>query len=124
MTIVKIHAGEISVEAELDDGETGRMIGQALPIKSRANTWGDEIYFSIPLELEEAAGARVEMQVGELGYWPVGNALCIFFGPTPASTSREPRAASPVNPCGHVLGKLEALRRVAQGDPVRITAVA
>lgn len=120
MSNITITAGDVSVAAELDDTPTARLILAALPIEGRAQTWGDEIYFEIPVAADQEADARAEVQVGELGYWPVGNAFCIFFGPTPASEGEEPRAASPVNVIGRVLDDATALRRVRAGTPVEI----
>jgi len=108
------------MEAELNDSSTARMIWGALPITGRANTWGDEIYFEIPVRVEQAPDARADVEVGELGYWPVGRAFCIFFGPTPASTGDQPRAASPVNVVGHVLGDAAAFRQVDAGAMVTL----
>lgn len=120
---IKITAGVVTVEAELNDSDSARSIAEALPIESRVNTWGEEIYFAIPVQCELAADARTEMAVGELGYWPPGSALCIFFGRTPASTGSEPRAASPVNPVGKVLGDATVLKSVEAGAPVRVEAI-
>ncbi len=115
-----IGAGPVTMEAELNDTPTARRIWEALPIAGQANTWGDEIYFAIPVKMEEAADARAEVEVGELGYWPMGEAFCIFFGPTPASTDEEPRAASPVNVVGRVLGDPTAFRQVDPGATVML----
>lgn len=112
------------MEAELNDSPTARMIWEALPITGRANTWGDEIYFEIPVQAEQSPGARADVEVGELGYWPVGSALCIFFGPTPASTGDKPRAASPVNVVGRVLGDATAFRQVDAGATMTLVATA
>ena len=109
---IAIAAGPITLEAELNDSPTAQMIWEALPIAGRANTWGEEIYFRIPVQTEEAVEARAHVEVGELGYWPVGEAFCIFFGPTPASTGDKPRAASPVNIVGRVLGDAKRFRQV------------
>jgi len=117
---VTITAGSVTMEAELNDSSTARMIWGALPITGRANTWGDEIYFEIPVRVEQAPDARADVEVGELGYWPVGRAFCIFFGPTPASTGDQPRAASPVNVVGHVLGDAAAFRQVDAGAMVTL----
>ena len=117
---VTITAGSVTMEAELNDSSTARMIWGALPITGRANTWGDEIYFEIPVRVEQAPDARADVEVGELGYWPVGRAFCIFFGPTPASTGDQPRAASPVNVVGHVLGAAAAFRQVDAGAMVTL----
>ncbi len=116
-----ITAGSVMVKAELNDGPTARQIWDALPITGRANTWGDEIYFEIPVQVEQAPDARVDVEVGELGYWPVGSAFCIFFGPTPASSGDQPRAASPVNIVGRVLGEATAFRAVAAGTTVELS---
>ena len=115
---ITITAGTLSMAAELNDSPTAQAICQALPITGRAQTWGDEIYFRIPVSSDAAPDARAEVAVGELGYWPVGQALCIFFGPTPASDGDEPRAASPVNIVGRVTGEATAFRQVASGTEV------
>lgn len=105
-------------QAELNDTATAQAILDALPIEARANRWGDEIYFSIPVQAELESGAREVLEAGELGYWPPGRAFCIFFGPTPASQAGEIRAASPVS----IIGRIEAdpadLRAVADGAMV------
>jgi hypothetical protein len=106
------------MEAELNNSTTAQMIWEALPIAGRANTWGDEIYFRIPVQAEQESDARVDVDVGELGYWPVGEAFCIFFGPTPVSVSERPRAASPVNIVGRVLGDATQFRQVSAGAEV------
>ncbi|HEX9925530.1 MAG TPA: cyclophilin-like family protein [Anaerolineae bacterium] len=78
------------------------------------------MYFDIPIKAEQESEARAEVEVGELGYWPVGQAFCIFFGPTPVSTGDKPRAASPVNILGRVLGDATMFRRVAGGTSSRL----
>jgi len=99
-----ISAGDVSLPAELNDSPTARQIWETLPIEGTAKIWGDEVYFEIPVVAGQGPDARAEVEVGELGYWPVGRAFCIFFGPTPASTDERPRAYSPVNVLGRVLG--------------------
>jgi hypothetical protein len=111
----------ISLPAELNDSPTARHIWEALPIEGQASTWGDEIYFEIPVVAEQEPDARAEVEVGELGYWPVGHAFCIFFGPTPASVDERPRAYSPVNILGRVVGDATRLRAVRSGAAVRLT---
>lgn len=118
---ITITAGSVTMEAELNDSPTAQMIRETLPITGHAQTWGDEIYFRIPVQAEQAADARADVAVGELGYWPTGEAFCIFFGPTPASTGDQPRAASPVNIVGRVLGDAEAFREVPGGTEVKLT---
>jgi hypothetical protein len=123
MARILITAGGVSAEAELNEGPTAQAIVEALPITGRANTWGDEIYFRIPVDTTLEADARAEMEVGELAYWPAGNAFCIFFGPTPASQGDAPVAASPVNVVGRVVGDATVFRAVASGAEVRLEAV-
>ncbi|OGO18590.1 MAG: hypothetical protein A2Z14_12030 [Chloroflexi bacterium RBG_16_48_8] len=118
---ILITAGSISLTATLRENETAKAIFEALPIESHANRWGDEIYFSIPVQLDEAEDARQEMHVGELGYWPVGTAFCIFFGRTPVSRTDEPRAYSNVNPFGQVDGEATRFRSVKDGERIEIT---
>jgi uncharacterized protein len=115
---IRIQAGTLSMPAELTDSVTGRAVFAALPIRAEARTWGDEIYFSIPVNqpLDESAAELVE--AGDLGFWPTGKAFCIFFGPTPISRGNEIRPASAVNVIGKVLGDAAAFKCVRDGDPV------
>jgi hypothetical protein len=121
MNQITISAGNVSLPAELNDGPTARRIWEALPIEGRAHTWGDEIYFEISVVVDQEPSARAEVEVGELGYWPVGHAFCIFFGPTPASHDERPRAYSPVNILGRVLGDATLFRAVREGTRVHLT---
>jgi len=121
MNKITIAVGSLALEAELNDRPTAKQVWNALPIEGTANTWGDEIYFEIPVKAEQEPDARAEVEVGELGYWPLGNAFCIFFGPTPASDGDQPRAYSPVNILGRVLGDATLLRGVRGGSRVRLS---
>ena len=118
---ITIQAGDVSMPAELNDSPIARKIWDALPIEGRANLWGDEIYFAIPVEADQDADARADVDVGELGYWPVGSAFCIFFGPTPVSSGTRPRAASPVNILGTIVGDATQFRVVKSGESVRLS---
>ena len=120
MNTITLSAGNVSLAAELNDGPTAQRIWQALPIEGKANRWGDEIYFEIPVKADQEPDAREQVEVGELGYWPVGHAFCIFFGPTPVSTDEHPRAYSPVNILGRVKGDVTQFRAVKEGTRVRI----
>lgn len=117
---IVISAGSVRAEAVLNDSPTAQQVWEALPIEGRANVWGDEIYFEIPVAEEEAPDARAEVEVGELGYWPVGQAFCIFYGPTPVSRGDKPRAYSPVNILGQITGDATVFRAVRGGTTVRI----
>jgi len=120
---IRIATDKIEMLATLDDSATAERIWDALPIDSTVNTWGQEIYFSIPVQCDLGLEARDRMEVGEVGYWPTGSAFCIFFGRTPASKGDEPRAASPVNPVGRCEGDIKVFRQVREGDAVRIERV-
>lgn len=79
-----------------DNPETRQAIAAALPVDGDASRWGDELYFRTPIDVPEE-NSQVEVPVGGIAYWPQGNALCLFWGPTPASVDDTPRAASAVN---------------------------
>ncbi len=112
-----------SFEGELNDSMTGKAIYGALPIRAKAQRWGGEIYFSIPVSCELEEDSREVLEEGELGYWPPGQAFCIFFGPTPASGGDEIRAASAVNIVGRMKGDLSGLWDVPDGAEVCIEKV-
>lgn len=118
--IIRITAGGVSATAVLNDSETADKIWDALPVTAAANTWGDEIYFPIPVKMAAAPDAREVVDMGDLAYWPPGSAFCIFFGPTPASSGREIRPASAVNVFGRIQGDPGVFRQVAGGAPVAI----
>jgi hypothetical protein len=109
---IRIIIGSLVLDAELNDSPTAQKVVKALPIRTSFDTWGDEIYFRIPVvsELDETAQEEVEM--GDLGYWPSGRAFCIFFGPTPMSTQEKIVPASAVNIIGRVEGDPAGLREV------------
>jgi len=120
---IKIILGKNEILAQLNDSETAKKIYDALPIVANANTWGEEIYFEIPVKMqEEQAYSRQNMKIGELAYWPQGNAFCIFFGRTPVSINSEPRAISNVNVTGALLSKKDAetFKSVKDGDKIRV----
>ena len=123
MARINISVEDLSVEAELLDTPTARKIFEALPIESSVNVWGDEIYFDIPLNVAQEPDAVADVEVGDLAYWPAGPAFCIFFGPTPVSTGDQPRAYSPVNVFGRVLGDAGQFRGVSSGATVRVAKI-
>lgn len=120
MKQIIISIENISLSAQLNDSPTAQKIYSALPIEGIVNTWGDEIYFDIPVNIDQKLNARTDVKVGTLGYWPIGKAFCIFFGPTPASTDKNPGAYSPVNVFGEVMGDIKQLRDVKDGAKVRV----
>jgi hypothetical protein len=120
---IRISAGEISLEATLNESLTAVRILEALPLEGHANRWGDEIYFSIPVNVDESEDARQDMAVGELAFWPSGSAFCIFFGPTPVSTGDIPRAYSNVNPFGQLDGDASPLKKIRDGEVIKIERI-
>ncbi len=117
---IKITAGGIVATAKLKGTPTADQIWAALPIKGTANTWGDEIYFSIPVKAAGEPDASDVVSVGDIAYWPPGSAFCIFFGMTPASSGGVIRAASPVNPLGAIEGDPLVFKQVKSRDKVLI----
>jgi hypothetical protein len=114
--------GAVEAVMTSENPETADAIWTALPIKGNANTWGDEIYFSIPVSLKEER-ARAEVEVGSIAYWPPGKALCVFFGATPVSQHGEPRAYSPVNVFAKVTADPTIFKRVGDGDQITLEKV-
>ena len=117
---IRITAGNVTMDATLNETATASEIWDALPITARANIWGDEIYFAIPVHRDEE-NAKATVGLGDLGYWPPGNAFCIFYGPTPMSRGDEIRPASPVNIVGKVASDAKEFKQVSSGTKVTIT---
>ncbi len=122
MRKIRIHAGDVEATAELKETQTADAIWEALPLSAAGNTWGDEIYFSVPVKLAEE-NAQAIVCLGDLGYWPPGQAFCIFFGPTPVSTGHEIRPASPVNVFGQLAGDPTVFKSVRDGQRVTVEQV-
>ncbi len=106
--------------AVLNDTPTANKLWDELPIENQGNRWGEEIYFEIPVNAAQEPGARQDVEVGTIAYWPVGSAFCIFFGPTPVSQGKQPRAYSPVNLLGKIEGETSGLKAIPQGTVVRL----
>ena len=119
---IKIVVGHVALEAELNDTPTAKKVAGVLPLNLLFNTWGDEIYFEIPVQAELDESAREWVAIGELGYWPPGRAFCIFFGPTPMSTAEKIVPASPVNIIGMVKGDASRLKDVMDAGRIVVEA--
>ena len=109
---IKISIGPLTLDAELNDTPTAKKVAQILPFGSGYDTWGDEIYFTVPVESNLDESAQEDVEIGDLGYWPTGQAFCIFFGPTPMSTEGSIKPASAVNIIGKVTRDATRLKEV------------
>ena len=116
---IKITVGKLELEGWLNETKTAAKVFEALPITSTVNTWGDEIYFTIPVDAK-SEDAKELVSLGDIAYWPPGKAMCIFFGKTPISRGDEIRPASPVNIIGKVEGDYKLLRKVKEGEEIII----
>ena len=122
LDMISIKAGAVQVKAELKSSRTAGALVEILPIKATANTWGDEIYFDVPLNMEIESGREV-VDMGDVAYWPDGPSLCLFFGRTPASRGHEICAASPVTVLGRIVGDAKVLKSVRSGAEVTVERV-
>jgi len=119
---IRIKAGPVMAVAELYNTKTAEAILQASPFNSKVNTWGDEIYFRIPVKMELESGQEI-VDFGDLGYWPPGSAFCIFFGQTPISNKDKIRAASAVDIFGKVLDDAKAFKDIKDGEQIVVERV-
>jgi hypothetical protein len=123
-TPIIITVDEVRLEGILFDTDSGKRIASNLPIETSFNTWGEEFYFQIPVNLPLDETATTKVKIGDIGYWPDGSALALFFGPTPMSSGPEPVPASNVNIVGEIKGDATLLKRVMGGaDKIKIAAV-
>ncbi len=117
---VKMSAAQVSVFAAMNESDAASAAWDMLPIKARASIWGDEIYFSTPIEHAGDPGASDVVPLGTVGYWPPGKAICLFFGPTPVSKGEEPRGASAITVIGRIEGDCKVLKSVPSGAAITI----
>ncbi len=123
MARIRFDFGTLTLEAELLDTPTAKAIAAALPISSSVLTWGEEVYFDVPLKVAREADARAVIVPGEIAYWPQGPAIAIGFGRTPISKGDETRLASPCNVFAKAIGSVKVLSKVKTGAKVEVTAV-
>ena len=121
MVCVRFLAAGQSFDGLLRDSPIATALAQRLPIDATAMRWGDEIYFDAPVKMANTAPTR-QVRVGDIGYWPDGPCLCVFFGKTPASKENEPRPASDVTIIGHTDASPALLRAIAEGARIRVEA--
>jgi len=124
MARIRFDFGSLALEAEMLDTPTAQAIMAALPISSSVLTWGEEVYFDVPVDITREKDARAVITPGEIAYWPQGPAIAIGFGRTPISKGNETRLASPCNVFAKALGNVKALAKVKTGEKVEVTAIA
>ncbi|MFL2649231.1 MAG: cyclophilin-like fold protein [Dehalococcoidia bacterium] len=120
MTKIIFEFEKLSIEGELNDSPTSKALINSLPIEGISQIWGDEIYFSTSISKENDEWAKETVDLGDIAFWPPGNAICLFFGPTPMSKGDEIRPASPTNVMGKIIGDLEELKTINSGDNVKV----
>ena len=124
MARIRFDFGTLTLDAELLDTPTARAIAAALPISSSAMTWGEEVYFEVPVKVAREKDARAVVTPGEIAYWPDGHCIALGFGRTPISQGDECRLASPCNIFAKALGDVKALAKVRGGAKIKVTAIA
>lgn len=123
MTRIRFDFGTLTLDAELNDTPTAKAIAAALPLTSEVMTWGEEVYFDVPVAVAREKEARAVVSPGEIAYWPDGTAIAIGFGRTPISRGDETRLASPCNIWARAMGDVKALKAVKAGTKVSVTKI-
>ena len=120
---IRFEFPSLTLDAELLDTPTARAIAAALPVSASAMTWGEEVYFEVPVKIAREADARAVVTPGEIAYWPDGHCIAVGFGRTPISQGDETRLASPCNVFARALADVKALAKVRAGAKIEVTLV-
>ena len=123
MARIRFDFGTLTLDAELLDTPTAKAIAAVLPVTSSVMTWGEEVYFDVPVDVQREPDARAVVTAGEIAYWPAGPAIAIGFGRTPVSQGDEIRLASPVNIWAKALSDVKALKAVRAGSTVTVSRI-
>ncbi len=123
MASIRFDFGTVTLDAELLDTPTAKAIAAALPLSSAVLTWGEEVYFDVPVNVARESDARAVIVPGEIAYWPQGPAIAIGFGRTPISKGSETRLASPCNVFAKALSSVKVLAKVKTGVEVKVSAI-
>ncbi len=120
---IRFDFGSVTLDAETLDTPTAKAIMAALPLEGSALTWGEEVYFDIPVKVAGERDARAAVTPGEIAYWPEGHAIALGFGRSPSSKGDETRLASPCNIWARALGDVKTLAKVKAGSKIKIAAL-
>jgi len=123
MPRIRFEFASLTLDAELLDTPTAKAIAAALPFGASAMTWGEEVYFDVPVKVKREADARAVVTPGEVAYWPEGPAIALGFGRTPISQDNECRLASPCNIFGRVVGDVKQLAKIKGGTKIKVTLI-
>src|SRR6185295_7525636 len=123
MPRIRFEFGSLTLDAELLDTPTAKAIAAKLPFEAEAMTWGEEVYFDVPVRVKREPDARAVVTPGEIAYWPEGPSIALGFGRTPISQGNETRLASPCNVFARALGDVKTLGKVKAGTKVEVRAL-